>query len=254
MRIILAMFLGAFAVIYGQFAYASEPIVAGQQEITVIDGDTIQIGKTVYQLAGIDAPELGQACNNGGHLWLCGLAAGYKLSKQLEMEEIPIRCFIQPRTETLPLAACMIGDEELSVILLKGGNVAALPDGSPHYASAEHRARQGSLGIWGGKFIPPWEWRKGKRLPNEHEFKGSSHPTAELSWKHLERTFLRLPKAEYAACMVKGDISGNGERFYYGPLDREYETITIDTQKGERFFCGDDEARDAGWRRKGESP
>lgn len=249
---VLALFLVTAFLIFGQRSQSSEVVVVNHHEINVIDGDTIQIGDAVYQLAGIDAPELGQACDHGGHLWLCGLAAGHRLRKQIELLAMPIRCFVQARVLALPIATCMLGEEEVSVILLKGGNVAALPDGPPHYAAAEHISKQGSLGIWGGKFIPPWEWRKGKRLPNEHTFKGSSHPTAELPWKSLERTFLHLPNAGHAACMVKGDISGNNEHFYYGPLDREYEAIDINPQKGERFFCGDDEARDAGWKRKGE--
>jgi len=234
-------------------ARASEPVVADGKNISVIDGDTIQIGTKVYQLAGIDAPELGQACNHDGDLWLCGLAAGYRLRKQLELEAAPIRCFVQKSTAVLPLTACLIGDQELSVNLLKSGSVLAEPDGPPHYAASEHLAKQASLGIWGSTFVPPWEWRKGKRLPNEHEFTGSLHPTEPLPWKGLEQTFLHLKKAEHAACMVKGEITSTGQRYYYSPLDPEYPSIAISPEKGERYFCGDEEARHAGWKRKGES-
>jgi len=241
-------------VVSGQRSDASEIVQIDHNQAGVLDGDTLQIGKTVYQLAGIDAPELGQACNHDGHLWLCGLAAGYRLHKQLEMETTQIKCFVQPAPQGLPIAACLIGDEELSSILLKGGNVTALANSPPHYAAAEHLAKQASLGIWSGEFIPPSQWRKGRRLPNEHDFTESTRPAAELPWKHLERKFLHPSKATHAACMVKGDISETNERLYYSPLDQEYESIVITPETGERYFCGDDEARQAGWRRKGEGP
>ncbi len=252
MRKIFALIVVAGLMSFSPPSWSSEPIVVTRHQIDVIDGDTIVIGKMVYQLAGIDAPELGQACDNDGHLWLCGLAAGYALRKQLDLEVFPIHCFIQARPKGLPIAACLFGDVEVSVNLLKGGYVTAAPDGPPHYAAAEHSAKKGSLGIWGSKFIAPWEWRDGKRLPNEHEFKESSHPTADFPWKDIEAKFLHL-ESEHAACMVKGVITANNQRFYFGPLDRQYGSIAIDPKKGERFFCGDDDARKAGWRRQGEA-
>jgi len=253
MKITMFVFFAVMAILSGQHARAEETVIINHNQARVVDGDTIQVGNTVYQLAGIDAPELGQACDHDGHLWLCGLAAGYRLHKQLELETAPVQCFIEASVKGLPQASCIIGDEDLSVILLKGGHVTALPHSPPHYAAAEHLARQASLGIWGGKFVLPWEWRKGKRLPNEHMFKESSHPTAKLPWKHLEQSFLNLPKAEHAACMVKGDITNTNQRIYYSPLDDEYESIVITPANGERYFCGDDEARASGWKRKGET-
>jgi len=251
MQKIFALFLMAGLIAISQPSASSEPVSVNHREIAVIDGDTIQIGKTVYQLAGIDAPELGQTCDHGGHLWLCGLDAAYRLRKQLELEPMPIRCFVQPRPGLLPLAACMIGDAEVSVILLKSGYVTALKDGPPHYAAAEHIAKRGALGIWGGVFVNPPLWRLGKRLPNEHNFKKSSHPTTEFPWKDIEERSLR-PDTEHAACIVKGGITTSGEHLYYGPLDRAYMSVNIDLKKGERFFCGDEEARHAGFRRLGE--
>src|SRR6201995_1950608 len=48
----------------------------------VRDGDTIQIGDTVYHLDGIDAPELDQLCiNDQADPWTCGLDARDQLSK-----------------------------------------------------------------------------------------------------------------------------------------------------------------------------
>lgn len=53
-----------------------------------------------------------------------------------------------------------------------------------------------------------------------------------------------------ADCNIKGNISLNtGERIYH-VRGQEYYTATIITpSKGERWFCSEDEARAAGWRK-----
>lgn len=32
------------------------------------------------------------------------------------------------------------------------------------YVAEEKVARANRLGLWAGQFVPPWEWRRGKRL------------------------------------------------------------------------------------------
>ncbi len=58
--------------------------------------------------------------------------------------------------------------------------------------------------------------------------------------------------ANTAACsnpMIKGNISQTtGEKIYHKPGDRYYKATVIDASKGERWFCTDKEAQDAGWR------
>jgi endonuclease YncB( thermonuclease family) len=48
------------------------------------DGDTIQVGNTTIRLVGIDAPELGQVCQNkSGNSYPCGKNAKTKLQDLL---------------------------------------------------------------------------------------------------------------------------------------------------------------------------
>jgi endonuclease YncB( thermonuclease family) len=208
----------------------TEVLTVHYDDVSVIDGDSIQIGAGVYRLAGIDAPELGQACDESGHLSPCGLNAAYELRKVFELEKRPISCFIQP-ADTVPIATCMVDDRDISTLMLMGGYVTAMDDSSPYYAAAEHLARKARLGIWSGPFVPPREWREGKRLPAESR---SETPSA--------------------ACRIKGPVTVGGGRFYYTPLDDGFDAIAIDPERGERLFCSDDEARQAGWRRRGEEP
>jgi hypothetical protein len=53
-----------------------------------------------------------------------------------------------------------------------------------------------------------------------------------------------------SGCNIKGNISQNtGERIYHVPGQRYYATTRISTRHGERWFCSEEEARRAGWRR-----
>ncbi|WP_417585158.1 hypothetical protein [Pelagibacterium sp.] len=51
-------------------------------------------------------------------------------------------------------------------------------------------------------------------------------------------------------CNIKGNISiGSGERIYHVPGQRYYAETKIRPEYGERWFCSEAEARQAGWRR-----
>ena len=53
-------------------------------------------------------------------------------------------------------------------------------------------------------------------------------------------------------CAIKGNISRTPEgikKFYHMPGDNGYQATEIDVTKGERWFCSDIEAQQAGWTR-----
>jgi hypothetical protein len=51
-------------------------------------------------------------------------------------------------------------------------------------------------------------------------------------------------------CDIKGNISMNtGERIFHVPGQEFYSETVINADKGERWFCSEDEARAAGWRK-----
>jgi hypothetical protein len=49
--------------------------------------------------------------------------------------------------------------------------------------------------------------------------------------------------------LIKGNISSKGERIYHLPGCRYYSSTVIDPKRGERWFCSEQEAVAAGWRR-----
>ncbi|WP_421413518.1 succinoglycan biosynthesis protein exoi [Agrobacterium tumefaciens] len=53
-------------------------------------------------------------------------------------------------------------------------------------------------------------------------------------------------------CNIKGNISINSrERIYHVPGQEYYASTKISPQYGERWFCSEEEARAAGWRKAG---
>jgi hypothetical protein len=50
-------------------------------------------------------------------------------------------------------------------------------------------------------------------------------------------------------CVIKGNVNDKGERIFHLPTSAYYGATVIDTARGERWFCSEDEARAAGWRK-----
>jgi hypothetical protein len=74
-----------------------------------------------------------------------------------------------------------------------------------------------------------------------------------LSTQQLQPKRSLLPLAQLqeqkAACVIKGNISSSGERIYHVPGQRYYDKTQINESKGERWFCTEQEAVGAGWRK-----
>jgi hypothetical protein len=51
------------------------------------------------------------------------------------------------------------------------------------------------------------------------------------------------------ACRIKGNINMSGERIYHVRGQPYYDATRIDPAKGERWFCSEEQARAAGWRK-----
>lgn len=193
--------------------------------ISVVDGDTLQIGDRVVNLYGVDAPELGQRCFHN-RIWRhCGQSAAFELKKLIDFDA-------SPQCEPAPLnrhqVICRAGGRDIALALIRSGYALAATGSGGEYEEAEKSAREGNLGLWHMSMVSPWDWRHGRRLS-----------LAESE--------------EEAACPIKAVVSADGARLYYVPTDGSYRSIKIDPSAGGRLFCSDAEARSAGWRRPGEA-
>jgi len=194
--------------------------------VTAIDGDTIQLDGKVVQLYGIDAPELGQHCRDDGAWQTCGLAAAHELNKQLRLSRREVKCWPVNGAESAD-EVCFAGDVDVAESLLTAGYVTASAAANPDYRELEQKARDAGLGLWHSDFVPPADWRRGTRLPDE-------------------------PEPEADACPVKAIASGERRGLYFVPTDQGYESIAFDAANGDRGYCSDESARADGWRRAGE--
>jgi endonuclease YncB( thermonuclease family) len=188
----------------------------------IIDGDTIEIAGQRIRLHGIDAPESRQLCSLGGKLWQCGKDATDVLAKLISRRPVTCQERDQDRYGRI-VAICYAGGEDLNAQMVLQGLALAYRRYSRDYVDEEADAQAARRGIWAGKFVLPWEWRRGKRLAAE--------------------TF-----PQPMDCPIKGNINSKGERIYHVPGGRWYDRTKINPAKGERWFCTEEEALAAGWR------
>ena len=50
-------------------------------------------------------------------------------------------------------------------------------------------------------------------------------------------------------CQIKGNISSSGEKIYHIPGQKYYDKTVVDGSRGEKWFCSENEAIAAGWRK-----
>lgn len=67
---------------------------------------------------------------------------------------------------------------------------------------------------------------------------------------HITLGFRLLPgPGESVECYIKGNISASGEKIYHMPNGASYEQVVINLAAGERIFCSEQAAVDAGFRK-----
>jgi endonuclease YncB( thermonuclease family) len=195
-------------------AFVPAPLLAqAAGAARILDGNTLEVGGQTFRLAHVDAPERAQTCEHYGQPWDCGVEAANVLERTIAGREVAC--------EGGAVAVCRVGIESLNLEMLMTGMAVAALDAPADYAEAEAMAREARRGLWAGRFVRPEEWRQGARL----------QPT---------------PAAE--RCRIKGTVAAGGRRVYLVPDSPAYGAPTIDQGRGERWFCTEVEAMNAGWR------
>ena len=221
--------------------HGREPIqadVAGRAR--VIDGDTIEVGSVRIRLFGLDAPESAQRCLAGSRHWPCGEQATRALVGRIDGRSVACEERDRDRYGRV-VAVCRYGGQDVNAWMVREGWAMAYRRYSSAYVGEEAAAKAAKRGLWRGKFVPPWDWRRGDRL------KSASRDRVKAT-----RDAPRVAARDRGGCNIKGNISHNsGKRIYHMPGDRDYERTRISTSRGERYFCSEAEARAAGWRRAG---
>ena len=195
------------------------------QAVKVIDGDSVQIGAEVFDLDGIDAPELGQICLNGSVPWHCGLDAAYALIKRFVFDPPSCRMLepVAGQERKRRRVICMTGGLPAAMVLLEDGYAAVLETAMSDYQRAQQQARRASLGIWRGKYIEPVKWREGIRLAEE-----AGHGPE---------------------CPVKTAGPAKGGGTFYVPFDPEFVSLKVSSSSDGQCFGSEEAAGQAGYKR-----
>lgn len=148
---------------------AASLTVKGKPEI--LTGDSLSVAGTDLRLKGIDAPEKGQLCRvASGRVYDCGL-----VSKTALMDltvATTVTCRLTGGTlDNLPEAKCSAGGYDLSEGMVHTGWALAWPKSGTKYSTVQITAQKAGNGMWRGKFIAPWDWRRGRRLAKERNTK-----------------------------------------------------------------------------------
>jgi len=189
--------------------------------VHVVDGDTIQISGTTFRLHGIDAPEAGQTCNDGqGATWRCGDEATRHL-EDLIGKAVP-RCDDRGLDDyDRVIAVCVVNGTDLNRAMVSDGYAWAFRKFSEDYGVDEDGAAKRGVQIWRASTQTAWDYRAAK-------------------W---DVALQEAPRG----CPIKGNISDNGH-IYHAPWSPWYGKTKVSEDKGERWFCTEREALNAGWR------
>ena len=137
------------------------PTALTAQDLKVVDGDTIHIGKTKYRFHGIDAPEMSQVCMKENKNIKCGVVAKDKLLEKIGSQKVTCKQEAIDRYKRI-VAECFVNNESLSGYLVKNGYAFAYRKYSKKFIEDEEYAKQNKLGLWAMNFQYPWDYRKKK--------------------------------------------------------------------------------------------
>lgn len=191
--------------------------------VRVIDGDTVEIeGGQKIRYIGIDTPE---TVHPDKSVQCFGKEASAKnkelvLGKSVSLE----KDISQTDKYGRLLRYVYVGDVFVNDYLVRQGfaKSSSYPPDIKHqeeFRQAELEAGQNNRGLWS-------QCRPGVYLP--------------------------ITSAETSApneCQIKGNISSSGEKIYHVPGQRYWDKTQIDESKGEHWFCTEEEAASAGFRK-----
>ncbi|MCX7342194.1 MAG: thermonuclease family protein, partial [Hyphomicrobiales bacterium] len=124
------------------------------------------------------------------------------------------------------VAVCRANGVDINRMMVVEGHAWAFVRFSQDYLPIEQEARAARRGVFGAANQTPWDFRSG-------------------AWSAAQ-SMSQAPRPE---CPIKGNVSRSGERIYHMPWQRDYARVRMDQGEGKRWFCDENEAVAAGWRK-----
>ncbi len=189
---------------------------------SVLSGEMIRLQGRLLHLAGIEAPDRQQTCTRATkQTWKCGEVALQALERLARSKTF--RCVTQggPDPQGRIAANCTVDGRDVAGELVKDGHVFSAATYFGGYGSQEQEARKSGAGVWSGDAVRP------------ADFRSKLWDTAKASAPN--------------GCPVKGQVSGS-RRTYLMPWASDYARANVRTERGERWFCDENEAVAAGFK------
>ncbi len=187
----------------------------------VIDGGHLRVAKQQLRLDNIEALMPAQTCTNRrGRSWRCGRKAKDRLG--LIVNRRTLTCTISGKDDDgINRAICFSKDGDVAAALVANGYAFAHLGAFASHRDEENQARKEKRGIWQGSAERPSDYRM-------------------ASW---DKAVKKAPDG----CPIKGRVVRR-KRFYALPWDRGYARAKVSPQRGEKWFCTEQEARAAGFK------
>ena len=141
---------------------AFSEVLNASSSLKIIDGDTIILNSEKIRFYGIDTPEIKQSCtDNYGHTYFCGVKAKLELEKIIGSKKVSCIKKTKDRYKR-SISICYVDENDISSLMVKRGWALAYKKYSKEYVKDEAIAKLNNAGMWSGKFIAPWKWRRMK--------------------------------------------------------------------------------------------
>ena len=141
---------------------AFSKVLNASSSLKIIDGDTIILNSEKIRLYGFDTPEIKQTCtDNYGHTYLCGVKAKLELEKIIGLRKVSCIKKTKDRYKR-SISICYVDENDINSLMVKRGWALAYRRYSKKYVKDEAIAKLNNAGMWSGKFIAPWKWRRMK--------------------------------------------------------------------------------------------
>ena len=215
------------------------------------DGDTLRLGDTSYRLDGVDAPEFDQTClDENGAVWKCGIETRDRLTAFIAGRLV--HCEDKGADSAYPkrrIGICRIDGEPITLnqwLVREGWALNFEPYAKGRFVADQDRAGAERRGLWKGCFAAPQDLRRWNKTTSKLLGPSCFNVRDTDARNALFPDDPNMPQD----CSIKGTFSwrakATGHRgIYHLEGCRSYRS----TQNVKRWFCDEEDAQAAGFRK-----
>lgn len=155
-----------------QFAQAKDSLVGVVTGVR--SGYLFKVGSSFMKLYAIDGPDPKQTCRDSrDQKYPCGLMSKEALERLILGKQVVCSPVGSDGAHNY-IATCRVDKEDVGAAMVLSGWALADRAVSEVYIPYEKEANLANKGLWEGKFVAPWDWRKNqpKGLPKKKSKKG----------------------------------------------------------------------------------